>query len=364
MTFETLDPAADARRKTLSASVETLYPEVAGIGHRERSFDLARMLNLLAEGRFNQSTCREAAVCRAAAIAQGRMYETPQAAVIPWGALYQRDLTATSAPSSGGNLVGAASAKPMDVLRPFSVTARMGLSTMQNLGANLLLPSIGTAATGQWLANESSSITDTTPSIGQVSSRPKTAGALIKASFQFMKQAATADEVIRQQLLGAMGQLLDAAVLNGSGASGQPIGLANVAGVNAQSGAVTHANMLTALETLANAKADDEKIKFLTTPTVRKALQARELVASTGVMLWSGNALVDKPAYVSTDVPAGTIFAGDWSQILVAFWGSGIEVQVDPYSSFTTGAIQVRVLMFVDVNFLRPAALLKHTSAS
>ena len=363
--FEMLDPAADARRKTAANALDSFYPEAEGVGGHvlNKPFSLARMIGLMAEGNFVEGSCREFGVCRAAALAQGRLYAGPTHGIVPWGAFARRDLQAGT-PSAGGNLVGSVSVQPLDVLRPFSVTARMGLTSVQNLAANLLLPNVGTAATGNWLANETSTITVSTPVIGQVSASPKMGGAIIRASRQFMMQAASADEMIRQQLLGAVGQLLDAAVLNGSGASGEPTGLLIVAGVNAQSGAVTHANMLTALETLGNAKADDEKIKFLTTPTVRKALQAREIVSTSGVMLWRDNAMIDKPAYVSTDCPAGTIFAGDWSQVLVAFWGSGLEIEVDPYTSFTTGAIQIRLLLHADVCFLKPAALLRHTSAS
>lgn len=362
MTFETLDHASEVRRVNIAKSLASFYSEMSGSKPPEERFSLARMLNLMVNQKFDSGSCYEARVCQAAALSQGRSYFSPQSAIVPWGAL-QRDLTA-STPFAGGNLLAAKTGDPMDVLRPFSVVSRMGVSVVDNLAANLLLPSVGTAATGQWLASESSSITSTTPTIGQISSTPKTAGALIKASFQFMKQAQTADAFIRAQLLSAMGAALDAAVLQGSGASGQPTGLSIAAGVNAQSGAVTHANMLDALETLGNAKADDEKVAFLTTPSVRRLLQARETVTGSGRMLWAGNELVDKPGFVTTDCPAGTIYAGDWSQVLIALWGSGIEIVVDPFSSFQTGAIQVRVLMHADVNFLKPAALLRHTSAT
>ena len=179
-----------------------------------------------------------------------------------------------------------------------------------------------------------------------------------------MKQARSADEVIRQQLLGAIGQAIDLAVLAGTGASGQPTGLSVAAGVNAQSGAVTQGNMLDALATLTTAKAEDDNIKFLTTPAVRRLLQARDIGTATGVMLWRQNQLVDKPGFVSTDVPAGTIFAGDWSKILVAFWGAGIEIVVDPYTNFKTGAIQIRATVSADVIVTKPAAMLRHTAAT
>lgn len=55
------------------------------------------------------------------------------------------------------------------------------------------------------------------------------------------------------------------------------------------------------------------------------------------------------------------IFFGDWSQCLVALWGAGLDIQVDPYSSFKTGAVQVRILMHCDISFLKPESFSRWT---
>jgi hypothetical protein len=81
-------------------------------------------------------------------------------------------------------------------------------------------------------------------------------------------------------------------------------------------------------------------------------------------MIWDGSQIAGKPAAVSTDVPAATLFVGDWSKCLVALWGAGLEVQVDPFTSFVSGAVQVRVVMHADVAFTKPAAFVRHTSVS
>jgi hypothetical protein len=174
MTFETLDHASEVRRVNIAKDLASFYAEMAGTKPVEERFSLSRMLNLMAKQQFAAGSCYEAGVCHAAALSQGRGYFSPQSAIVPWGAL-QRDLTA-STPFSGGNLIGAVTGSPMDVLRPFSVVARMGVAVVDNLASNLLLPSVGAAATGQWLATEATAITSTTPVIGQVSSTPKTAG--------------------------------------------------------------------------------------------------------------------------------------------------------------------------------------------
>lgn len=359
--FQMIDPHHVHSRANIARELAKFYSEMSE-PKKEEKFSVMRMLNSMANAEFQGGRSYEAGVCEAAAIAQGGVHD-PQRAVVPWG-VFARDLM-VSAPSRGGNLVGAKTIEAVDVLRPYSVVAKMGVSTAENLTQNLLVPNLSGATTGNWLADETSSITTSSATTGVTSSSPRTAGSIIKAGFNFMRQAGHAETFIRRQLLSAMGVLLDAAVLQGTGVAGQPTGLSHTAGVGEQSGAVTRANMLDILATLGVANVNDDNIKFLSTPAVRKILQAREGYASTGRPIWTDDAtVVGKPAAVTTDCPAATIFAGDWSQILVALWGSGLTIEVDPYSSFTTGAVQIRVLMHCDVNILKPAAFVRHISAS
>lgn len=366
--FQLLPPDVEARRASLVAAAQKsgafkdAVPPAAAPGPK---FSVMRVLDGMANDDLDRMAPYEATVCRAAAMAQGSHFD-PRHVVVPWAALMgTRDLTASGVPpSAGGYLVGSNVATALDVLRPFSVTGRMGLSGVDGLTQNLIYPNVNTPATGSWLANEQSSLSVSDATIGAHSAKPKAGGAVMRASYQFMKQARQSEAFIRTQLLGAAGTLLDQAVLQGSGSQGQPLGLLTAPGVGAQSGAVTHANMLDIVSTLATAKANDENIRFLTTPAVRRILQAREAVSTSGRMIWERDMVADKPGAVSTDVPAATIFAGDWSQCLVAFWGSGMEIAVDPYANFRSGAVDVRILMNVDVVFLKPAAFVRHTSAS
>jgi len=360
--FQMIDPQHVQSRAAIARDLAKFYSEMSE-PKKEENFSLMRAINAMANSEFHAGKSYEAGVCQAAAVAQGGTHD-PQRAVIPWG-VFARDLV-VSTPSRGGNLVASNTVEAIDVLRPFSVVAQMGVTTSENLVQNLLIPNVSTATTGNWLADETSAITATGPVTGVTVSAPKTAGAIIKASFNFMRQSDQAEPFIRRQLLAAMAALLDAAVLQGTGAAGQPAGLSIVDGVGEQSGAVTRENMLDILATLGAANVNDANIKFLSTPAVRRILQGRARLASTDSQtLWTDdNKVVGRPANVTTDCPAATIFAGDWSQILVALWGSGPVIEVDPYSAFTTGAVQVRVLMHCDVNFLKPKAFVRHISAS
>jgi hypothetical protein len=55
---------------------------------------------------------------------------------------------------------------------------------------------------------------------------------------------------------------------------------------------------------------------------------------------------------------------GDWSQLLLAQWGAGPVLEVDPYTSFKTGVVAMRVMFSVDVGVRSPAAFSVATGIS
>jgi len=363
MPFQPLDPASEQRRARIAADLAKYYAELAPTAPKpEAKFSLRRLIDTMARGEFKVGGSHEAVVAQAAATAMGSHFD-PTRAVVPWAVLMQRDLL-TETGQAGGFLVASNTVSALDVLRPYSVVARMGVKVLEGLASNLLVPNLSSPVTGQWLANQQAAATPSDPTIGLISSTPKTASAIVRASYAFMKQAATADEFLRQQLLAAVGAMLDRAVLQGTGSLGQPAGLLSASGIGSQSGALTWANVLDTLQTLSTANIDDEQVRFLTTPAVRRILQGRETVSTSGRMIWEEDRIAGKPAAVSTDVPAATVFVGDWSKCLIALWGAGLEVEVDPYTSFTSGAVLVRVMIHTDVIFSKPAAFVRHTSAS
>ena len=54
--------------------------------------------------------------------------------------------------------------------------------------------------------------------------------------------------------------------------------------------------------------------------------------------------------------PSATTVFGDFSQVILAEFGSGVDVVVDPYSLALTGLIRVHVARLVDVGVRHDAA--------
>ena len=79
----------------------------------------------------------------------------------------------------------------------------------------------------------------------QAALTPKHAATTLNFSRQWRLQAEAGEILLRQQLLGAVGELVDVAVLAGSGVGGQLLGLVNTANIGTQAGtSLAHAGIL------------------------------------------------------------------------------------------------------------------------
>jgi len=354
--FQTVDKTREHLRAATARDLANYYAELSAPNPAE-NFNLLKVLRAMSEQTFLPGSSYEANVVQAAAVSQGADFN-PQSVIIPWGALAQRDLTVAT-PTAGGRLVGANTSQAVDALRPHCLAARLGVKFAENQMQDLLTPNVTTPTTGVWLANEASQIPNSDPVINLNSSKPKTAGALIKASFNFMRQSGQSEQFIRGQLLECMGGMLDAALFAGTGADGQPTGLDIAAGIPASSGVFNLINGLAMETEVSAAVGDDSALAFATTPVVRGLLKQ---APGTFNFLWNNDKLVDRPGYVSSNVPTSRIFLGDWKNAQITLWGAGLQIDVDPYSGFKSGSTQVRILMHADITILKPTAFFKWTS--
>jgi HK97 family phage major capsid protein len=168
-------------------------------------------------------------------LALGRHFD-PHRVVIPFSMLSaQRDLTVASA-SAAGYLVGEEQARVVDVLRGWSIAADGGVQVIPMEHGSLTVPrNIGNSTT-TWLATEASGTTEVGPVVGEVALSGKTVAVYTKFSHLLSKVAPQLELFLRLHLLGSVGQAIDTAVFGGTGASGQPLGILNTAGVGVVSG--------------------------------------------------------------------------------------------------------------------------------
>jgi HK97 family phage major capsid protein/HK97 family phage prohead protease len=262
-----------------------------------------------------------------------------------------------------------------DALRNTSQVAAAGAKVLSGLVGNVDIPR-RTTTTGTFWVGESGAITEAEGTFDKISLRPKTIGALSKMSRLTLIQATPVIEMLaREDIMKQIGLGVDLAALSGTGASNQPTGIANTAGIGSVVGgtnglAVSIDHLVQLEAALANSNAPfDTRRYLLNTKTIASV---KNLKASTGAYLWStpggfGQRTGTPPAINGYDVLAtnqarsnlvkGTsgavcseLFFGAWSELLIGQWGV-LEILVNPYDStgFTTGDVLIRGMQTCDI---------------
>jgi HK97 family phage major capsid protein len=273
-----------------------------------------------------------------------------------------RDLVAGIG-SQGGYTVGSKS--------PFPVIEYLGAQlACAKAGAQVVpietfgpVPKVSSVAAAGWIG-ESGGVTEPNFTFTSVPTSPKTVAAFADVSRILNAQTGpVAEGVVVRELLGANARAVDTAVLHGTGAAGQPLGIAGSAGVDTRSGAsfaiATATGMLKAIET---ANADSTAAVWLMDPASADLLRKREIgTAGAGLIIANGK-MLGLPVLVSNSVSAGFIFIGDFREVVVAV--RSIEVLRNPFSQSKGGFIEVGVYWVGDILLRHPGAFSVATSVS
>lgn len=272
----------------------------------------------------------------------------PQKVHVPFE-FFRRDLNASNA-LQGGYLLGLSNMAAQDILRPWSVVISGGVTVEENLKGNVTVPKTTATSTIHWQETETTEATDSTPTVQQVGMMAKIGIGVINCSRNFMQQA-DPERWLQRELKRTAAAVIDAAVLSGSGVLGQPLGLCNVPGLSTQTGAnLAWAGCLTMKEKASLANAQDGTVSYIGTPSVRALLEGREKASGSG-FIWEDDKIAGCPSFATTVMPSATMLSGPMSGITLGIWTNGFEIEVNPYDTtmFKTGAVQVRVLVAVDV---------------
>lgn len=287
-------------------------------------------------------------------------------------ASHKRDLTVASA-TGGGFLASDVQVQGvLDVLRPRMVTARLGAQYLPGLKSNVTYARTASSSTVTWHPTEATASTETANyNMGQISLVPKTCSAYVETSRLLRLMAPDlAEFTIRRDLARTLATAVDAAAFTGSGASGEPTGLLSAAGIGTFTGAsLAYAGLLEAQTDILNANAlsDGGQVAFTCRPAVASLLANRQGF-STLLPMWTGplaaGQLIGCPAVSTMQIPASTLVAGDFSQMLLAEWAGGIEIRVNPYANFPAGIFGYAAFLTMDVGVLQSTSFSVATSVS
>lgn len=267
-----------------------------------------------------------------------------------------RDMTAGIA-SAGGHLVATEHDDFIDLLVARSAARRAGVQVLEGLVGNVAMPRLASGSTAYWLTTEGTGITESQPVLGSVAMTPKNVGAYVECSRQLMLQGTPGPEkVLATDMTRQITKAVDAAVFQGTGTNGQPLGLANMTLSNGFTGtALDYAAILDAMGDVfsGDIEVDPATCCFVTTPAVSKLLKNRYRVANTDTPIWKGSMLEGEieghKALSSVNMPSATALFGDFGSVMLGQWGPAITVEVNPYANFPAGINGFRVIYSCDV---------------
>jgi len=326
---------------------------------------------------------------------------TERSFFVPFSALNKRSTYVTSSASTGGNLVATdlMADEFIEFLRNQAVMLQLGVRSMTGLVGNVAIPRRSGVASTYYLSTQTTAITQSESTFDQVTMTPKNLAALSKYSRQTLLQATPGiEELVRRDLTDGINLAIDLGILNGSGSSGQPTGILNTAGIGSVAMGTNGGNItlekVVDLETAVmqvNGAVNPNTVAYLTNHKVVAALKKLRAGGSTagdgpflfnteGATLGRGPTPLNLNGYPlasSNQVPStltkgsssgvcSALLMGDFSQAIVGFYGSGLEITVgEDQDDFSKALTSVRGIVSFDVAVRDPksfAAILDITT--
>lgn len=348
--------AEDSERREAGADLESRsdrqYADlVAG-------FELRQIVLALDEGRALSGQTAEV-------VAEMRSQGGYRGIPIPLAALELRNTVSADVPNP-------TQTRPIiDRLFPASVAARIGVQTVNITQGSVEWPVATAGAIAGWAPTEGGNVPGPNPfqTAERMLSPDHTLGAHMRITRKALKQAGEGlEQAIRRDMNSAIGAELDRAVLMGTGAAGQPLGIIP--------GAVAYGITSTAIGAAASwAAFRAEVVAFM---------QENQITGASGVNvafdpeIWAelDDALITGTAVSEWDrlvkhIPAGNIAlanqldagtailtttAGGIPPAFLGIWG-GLDLIRDPYTDAQNGGLRLTGLLTADVTVARGAQI-------
>jgi HK97 family phage major capsid protein len=280
--------------------------------------------------------------------------------------LESRALT-TNVFSAAGSFVGAQVGAVDPLPRSASVCLRAGAQLITGQTGNLSIPRQTGAETISFV-HETDTITATDSSLGALNLTPHRMSGAATISQQLAVQTGgiAAQTVIESLGLG-VAHAIDRGALVGIGAAGDVLGLHFASGVNTKTfgGAATQAIITDMESTVAGNNANEDFTAWVAHPNVRERWRNIQRFSGVSKTLWDSdsNTVLGRPAFITTAAPATGALVGDFSRLVIAFFGESVEVIVDPYSQSLAGRISFVINALADTGHLRPAMVVRNADS-
>ena len=250
------------------------------------------------------------------------------------------------------------------LLRNSLIVRQLGARVLSGLRGDTVLPKATGAATAYWVG-EGDALTESNTTYSSIKLEPKTVGALTAFSRQLALQSNPSIEaLLRDDISAVVGLAVDKALIHGTAAAKQPVGILNVSGIQtANLATLSWVTIVAMLEKLGlenitpNAVLTHAKAATKLQTTLKNAANGAEYLLQNG-------RVAELPAYITNQLDAkagspatGRVIAGDFSQIVIGEWGV-TEILANPYATgyYEKGDVQLRIMHTMDAVVRHPKA--------
>lgn len=269
----------------------------------------------------------------------------------------------------------------IELLRPEIVVEAMGATVLDDLdGSPVEMPKQIGGASANWTP-ENANITPSDLSLGSINLTPRQLAAMVKVSARLLRMSTpSAETLIRTDMARAIAEKFDLASLRGSGAAGEPLGIANIVGINtvaigANGGRFTLDEADLMRDELSNDNALRGRTGYVMHPKVLGRLRRERIAQFTGdtggfyMNVPLTNATLQEqlndPFRTTTQIPtdlgkgSGTnlseVYFANWRELLIGMW-LRLELQASNQAgeSFQRNQVWIKATMEGDVQVRHP----------
>ena len=240
-----------------------------------------------------------------------------------------------------------------DVLKPLQnklALAEAGCQFVTGLVGDVQWPTM-TNGSAAW-EGETSEADDANITFGNIKLQPHRLSTTIEVSKQFiMQDSCGAENAIREEIVNAIAQKLEATIFGTANTAGQPQGI-----FYGMTDTVSNFADICEME----ADLEEAKVygpfKYVMSPSAKASLRGMlKGTNATGMVYENGE--VDGTPCISTGLITGKkVAVGDWGHTVLGQWGA-IDLVVDPYTKAKNASIVLTVNAWFDFKVLRDGAI-------
>jgi len=250
------------------------------------------------------------------------------------------------------------------LLRNSLIVRSLGARVLSGLRGDVVIPKQTGASAAYWLT-EGDSLVESNPTFDTISMSPKHVGALSSLSRQLIQQSNPAiEQLVRDDFVQVVSAAVDKALIHGTAAAKQPVGILATTGVQTGNLAtLSWANLLGLLEKLALVNASPNAALIHPKVATKLASTLKDSTVGSEYLLTAGR-VAGVPAHVTNQLDAktgtpdkGRMILGDFTQLVIGEWGA-TEILANPYAAgyYEAGAVQLRILHTMDAAVRHPKA--------